>query len=101
MLQSLYMTHQDGRDLVCGLLERHELIEAYEQASGRTVDPATLRWYEIYNAYKCVAITLATSVKAAQDGANHQDVMLSWLGPCGYRFTTELCTMLAAEGVTP
>lgn len=101
MLQSLYMTHQDGRDLVCGLLERHELIEAYEQASGRTVDPATLRWYEIYNAYKCVAITLATSVKAAQDGANHQDVMLSWLGPCGYRFTTELCTMLADEGVTP
>jgi hypothetical protein len=27
--------------------------------------------------------------------------MLSWLGPCGYRFTAELCTMLADEGVTP
>jgi aminoglycoside phosphotransferase (APT) family kinase protein len=98
MLQSLYMTHQEGRDLVCGLLERDELIAEYEAASGRRVDPATLRWYEIYNAYKCMAITLATSVKAARDGANHQDVMLSWLGPVGYRFATELTTMLAEEG---
>jgi aminoglycoside phosphotransferase (APT) family kinase protein len=101
MLQSLYATHQDGRELVCGLLERRELIEAYERESGRTVDPATLRWYEIFNAYKCTAITLATSVKAARDGANHQDVMLAWLGPVGYRFTTDLCTLLADEGVAP
>lgn len=98
MLQSLYATRQDGREYVCGLLGRDELVASYEEASGRRVDPATLRWYEIYNAYKCIAITLATSVKAARDGANHQDVMLSWLGPVGYRFATELCAMLAVEG---
>lgn len=95
--QRLYMTHQNGRELVCGLLERDELIEAYERGSGRRVDRATLRWYEIYNAYKSVAITLATSVKAARDGANHQDALLSWLGPAGYRFATELCAMLEDE----
>ncbi|WP_216892815.1 phosphotransferase family protein [Nocardia alni] len=100
MMQRLYTTHQDGRDLVCGLFEKQELIEAYEAASGRKVDPATLKWYEIYNAYKSMAITLATSVKAARDGANHQDAMLSWLAPCGYLFSTWLCTMLADEGVT-
>jgi aminoglycoside phosphotransferase (APT) family kinase protein len=99
MLQSLYATRQDGREYVCGLLPRDELVATYEEASGRRVDSVTLRWYEIYNAYKCMAITLATSVKAARDGANHQDVMLSWLGPVGYRFATELCTMLADEGV--
>ncbi|MBK0870345.1 phosphotransferase family protein [Saccharopolyspora sp. HNM0986] len=98
MTQRLYMTHQGGTDLVCGLLERDELIEAYERDSGRKVDRATLRWYEIYNAYKSMAITLATSVKAARDGANHQDALLSWLGPAGYRFATELCAMLEEEG---
>jgi aminoglycoside phosphotransferase (APT) family kinase protein len=95
MLQSLYVTHDNGRDFVCGLLERDELIETYESYSGLRIDPATLRWYEIFCAYKCVAITLATSIRAARDQANHQSAMLSWMAPCGYRFTSDLCTMLA------
>ncbi|MGB3698748.1 MAG: phosphotransferase [Gordonia sp. (in: high G+C Gram-positive bacteria)] len=97
MLQELYSTHQDGEDLICGLMPRDELIAAYETASGRTVNPRTLRWYEIYCAYKSYAITLATSVKAARDGANHQDVMLSWMAPVGYRFSTTLCDMILGE----
>ncbi len=58
---------------------------------------ATLRWYEMLNAYKSVAITLATSVRAARDGHNHQDVLLSWLGPVGWLFVTDLCEMLEHE----
>jgi aminoglycoside phosphotransferase (APT) family kinase protein len=85
---------------VCGMMDRQELIEAYESASGRHVDPATLRWYEIYCAYKCYVITLATSIKAARDGANHQDVMLSWLAPCGYRFASDLCSLISDEELT-
>lgn len=97
MVQDLYATRQDGRDLVCGLMERDELIASYEAASGRTVNRRTLRWYEIYCAYKCYAITLATSIKAARDGSNHQDVLLSWLAPAGYRFSTALSSMISEE----
>ena len=97
MLQDLYMTHQDGEDLACGLLTREDLIASYEKSSGRSVDHKTLRWYEIYCAFKCYAITLATSIKAARDGANHQDIMLSWMAPAGYRFATTLCTMISEE----
>jgi aminoglycoside phosphotransferase (APT) family kinase protein len=100
MLQRLWLTHQDGKDLVCGMMERQQLIDAYESASGRRVDPAALRWYEIYCAYKCYVITLATSIKAARDGANHQDVMLSWLAPAGYRFASDLCSLISDEELT-
>ncbi|MDJ0490737.1 phosphotransferase family protein [Rhodococcus qingshengii] len=97
MLQDLYASTDDNQRLICGLLTREEMIEAYESASGRTVDLKTLRWYEIFCAYKCYAITLATSIKAARDGANHQDVMLSWMAPVGHRFATEICKMIASE----
>jgi aminoglycoside phosphotransferase (APT) family kinase protein len=97
MLQALYATHQDGETYVCGLYPKDEFIGEYERLSGRTVDRKTLRWYEILCAWKCLAITLATSTKAARDGHNHQDIMLSWLGPVGYVFVTELCDLIEAE----
>lgn len=93
-LQSLYATKEDGRSFACGLMERESLIVEYERESNRTVDPDTLLWYEIYCAWKCFNITLATSIKAARDGANHQDVLLSWMAPAGYRFATELAEMI-------
>lgn len=94
MLQDLYSSTENGEKLICGLITREALIDAYEASSGRKVDPATLLWYEILCAYKCYAITLATSVKAARDGANHQDIMLSWMAPVGHRFATEICEMI-------
>jgi aminoglycoside phosphotransferase (APT) family kinase protein len=97
MLQDLYSTWQDGVEYVCGLYPRGEFVAEYERLSGRHVDPATLRWYEIFCAWKTMAIVLATGVRAARDGHNHQDSMLSWLAPVGYRFETELCDMLAEE----
>lgn len=97
MLQDLYSTWQDGVEYVCGLYPRDEFVAEYQRLSGRHVDPATLRWYEILCAWKTMAIVLATGVKAARDGHNHQDSMLTWLAPVGYRFETELCDMLAEE----
>ena len=97
MLQGLFSTWRDGVEYVCGLYPRDEFVAEYERLSGRHVDPATLRWYEILCAWKTMAIVLATGVKAARDGHNHQDSMLSWLAPVGYRFETELCDMLSEE----
>lgn len=97
MLQGLFSTWQDGVEYVCGLYPRDEFVAEYERLSGRRVDPATLRWYEILCAWKTMAIVLQTGVRAARDAHNHQDSMLSWLAPVGYRFETELCDMLIEE----
>ena len=97
IIQELYTTKEDGREYVCGLVERDRLIELYQEHSGNTVNFQTLRWYEIYCAYKSYVITLATSIRAARDSASHQDVMLSWLAPAGYRFSTPLCRMISEE----
>ena len=94
MLQGLYSDNDGTRELICGLFPRETFIADYERASGRSVDSRTLHWYVVLNAYKCLAITLATSVKAARDGHNHQDALLAWLGPVGYRFATELCDLM-------
>ena len=97
MLQALYADNDGTQDLICGLYPRDTFIEEYERLSGRTVDRDTLQWYVVLNAWKCLAITLATSTKAAQDGHNHQDAMLAWLGPVGYHFATDLCELMEQE----
>ena len=83
--------------LASGLLERDALIARYEAATGRIVDPALLRFYEILSAFKCVVMTLATGMRAVRDSHNHQEVLLSWLAPAGYIFISELCRLLETE----
>ena len=97
MLQALYASHVNGDTWVCDLYPKDRFVAGYEEASGRAVNLETLRWYEILCAYKCLAITLATSTRAARDGHNHQDVLLSWMAPVGYRFVTELCDLMGSE----
>jgi aminoglycoside phosphotransferase (APT) family kinase protein len=99
MLQGLYSTSEDGQHLVCGLYPIETFVAEYERLSGRQVDRRTLHWYTVLNAYKCLAITLATSTKAARDGHNHQDAMLSWMAPVGYRFASDLCELLTQETI--
>lgn len=69
----------NGEPLVCGLLPRAVFLERYAAASGRTVDPATVRYYEILGAWKCVIINNATACCAAREGQSHQDLVLTWL----------------------
>lgn len=44
-----------------------EIVALYESASGRPVDPATLRWYEVLAVVKMAAIML-TGIRAFRDG---------------------------------
>jgi aminoglycoside phosphotransferase (APT) family kinase protein len=44
-----------------------ELVALYEVASGRAVDPAALRWYEVLSVVKMIAIML-TGIRAFADG---------------------------------
>jgi aminoglycoside phosphotransferase (APT) family kinase protein len=51
----------------CCLAEPARLVTMYEQASGRTVEPARLRFYEVLSAVKMLAIML-TGIRAFADG---------------------------------
>lgn len=93
-IQRMYSTVEDGTRLVTGLMPREELIASYEAASGRSVSPETLHFYEVLCAYKSTVATLASSVRAAAARHNHQDVLLSWLASCGYVFVSRLCELI-------
>ena len=87
---------EDGEFLVCALLPRREFIEQYEAKSGNRVDPERLRYYEILNAYKCAVMDLGAAMRAAHQGNNHQDLVLTWLGSAGAVFLNQLVVFLAA-----
>lgn len=98
MIQRLYRSPgPDGRLLVCGLLPEDQLLETYEQRSGRTVDPATLRWYLVLSYYKCAVMNLSSGPLAARLGHSHQDVLLSWLATVGHTFVHDIAAVLAEE----
>ncbi len=65
--------------LVSGLVPRDEFFQRYEEASGLTVDPERMRWYSIFCGYSATVKTLATSMRIAQLGRSHQDVLLARL----------------------
>ena len=82
---------EDGKTfLVGGLLPRDEFFAAYEQASGLTVIPAVLDYYDIFGTYKIVAICLASGCRAARNGKTHQDVLVTWLTGISYSLLEDL-----------
>ncbi|MBY4575521.1 hypothetical protein ACN94_18345 [Gordonia paraffinivorans] len=94
-VQRMYSTAgPDGSRLITGLMPREDFLEAYQEASGRAVDPDSLRYYEVLCAFKSLVATLASSVRAARDQHSHQDVLLSWLASCGYVFAEDICGLM-------
>lgn len=80
--------------LVSGLMSREDFLLAYEQRSGRTVDLATLHFYEVLAGYKCVALCLAAALRAAVEQQNHQDVHQTFLVSAGHAFAEELFELI-------
>lgn len=68
----------DGKTfLVSGLMPEDEFLDAYQQASGLSVDARSLHWYKIYNNYSLAVMTLGTSYRIARNGKTHQDVLVT------------------------
>ncbi|MGE0487093.1 MAG: phosphotransferase family protein [Gammaproteobacteria bacterium] len=84
----------DGVRLASGLMTTTELCERYAAATGRTVDRATLFFYQVLGLYQCAVICLGTSLRAAHEAHNHQDALLSWLAAAGYVFLDDLRALL-------
>ena len=71
-----------------------EFLDAYQQASGLTVDARSLHWYKVYNNYSLAVMTMATSYRAVRNGKTHQDVLVAWLIGIGYLFMEEIRALI-------
>jgi aminoglycoside phosphotransferase (APT) family kinase protein len=86
---------EDGKTfLVSGLMSLPELFAAYEKASGLPVIPETFKFYQIFNAYKCVVIDAATCFRVARGGKSHQDILVAWLSGLAPMVMGELRSLL-------
>jgi aminoglycoside phosphotransferase (APT) family kinase protein len=89
---------EDGKTMLvgglAGVFGAMRALAAYEAASGLPVNRKTLQYYDIFNSYKSIAITLATGSRAARGGKTHQDVLVAWLAGISYGLLDELRTQL-------
>lgn len=89
---------EDGKTLlVCGLMPEAEFYERYKEASGLSINPRTVHWYKVYNAYSIAVLILATGYRIARNGKTHQDILVTWLIGIGYMIVDEM-RQLIEEG---
>lgn len=81
----------DGRTpLVCSMMPEAAFFEAYEKASGLSVERKSLHWHKVYNAFSLVVLLLATGYRVARAGKTHQDVLVAWLIGIGYTILDDM-----------
>ena len=86
---------EDGKTLlVCGLMPEAEFYERYEEASGLSIDPRTVHWYKVFNAYSIAVLTLGTGYRIARNGKTHQDILVAWLIGIGYMIVDEMRVLI-------
>lgn len=82
---------EDGKTfLVCGLLPQEEFYERYQQASGLSIDPDKLRFYEILNRYQQVQTVLGTAYRVTRLSKSHQNIVITRLMSAAYQLAEEL-----------
>lgn len=82
---------EDGATLLAsGMMSPDDLYAAYEQASGLTVDPTRLTYFNIYNRYLIATLTLAASARASRSRGTHQDVLVNYVVGVGYPALADL-----------
>jgi len=96
--QRLFAGEPDGgKSYICGLMTREDFYAQYEAATGRTINPRTLAYYEALGAYKCATQLLGSSLAAAVRQNNHQDLLLAWLVPLGHTFLADMARVIKEE----
>lgn len=73
------MGHYDdhGRYYACGLVPQDEFFDRYQRASGLTVDPERLRFYQVLCCFSIIVSTMASTYRIARLGKSHQDILLT------------------------
>jgi len=86
---------EDGKTfLACGLMPTDDFLEAYEKASGLTVDPVRLRFFKVFNCYQLMLSSTGTGHRVVRLGKSHQDIVLAWAGAAGYTFAEQMRQVL-------
>lgn len=76
---------EDGvTPLASGMMSPSDLYAAYEASSGLSVDSDRLKYYNIFNRYLIVILTLAASARASRVRGTHQDVLVNYVVGVGY-----------------
>ena len=97
ILLRLFSCEDGGVLRASDLYEKEEFIEAYEAASGRSVNRRTLKFYEVLAVWKCYMIVAASGLSAARRQQSHQDVLLTFMGASGAMFAHELAELMEVE----
>lgn len=84
----------DGQLLVSGLVPKSVFLDEYERLSRRTIQPEVIGYYDIFSAWKAAVVVRASAVRAAHEGQNHQDVLLTWLATGTGNHLRELANMM-------
>ena len=65
----------DGNLLVAGFYTQEDYLERYRRRSGLPVDPDRLVYYRIFNFWRQVVITYASSHRCLIGRKTHQDIL--------------------------
>lgn len=86
-----------GELLIASMMRTDAFLDGYAQRSGRSIDPATLHWYQVLNSFKLSVMNFASGTRAARDGTNHQSAFLGFLATCHVGLSGTLCRLLEGE----
>jgi aminoglycoside phosphotransferase (APT) family kinase protein len=86
-----------GQPLIASMMPPRAYLDGYTQRSGRTINPATLLWYQILTGFKLSLMNFASGVRAARDGTNHQSAFLGYLAACHVGLSANMCRLLEGE----
>ncbi|WP_067662111.1 phosphotransferase family protein [Nocardia miyunensis] len=87
----------DGRYLVCGLIPLDEFYARYSDASGLTVDPERMRFYQVLNCFTIIVSMMASTYRIARLGKSHQDILLTRVESLVPVISRQLVSLLRGE----
>lgn len=68
---------ENGDFLVCGLCPRDDFMSRYADKTGLPVDERRLAYYEVYNHFRVVCMSLGSAGRCIAAQKTHQDIILS------------------------
>ena len=87
----------DGELMIGSMFPVSRLLDTYQAKTGRHIDAATLKWYQVMTSYKLITMNHTSSIIAARDGTNHQSALLGFLASVTAGMSDTLCNLLEGE----
>jgi aminoglycoside phosphotransferase (APT) family kinase protein len=87
--------------LACGLMPRGEALAAYERATGWTIDPDRLRFYETFNNYKLAVCAHTTTLRIARGDRTHVAAAMGLIHAFAHLYIAELARALGVGESRP